>query len=867
MSPPADSEVDESRTRYFTGKRSFAVAEVGSYPSGTGETPKKRNRRSRSTNQHLHDFVPMGGSFSSSHQIMDATESDAESSSSSVLSTTNSQRRRTDLVATSTQPSLGQNRLASGFSKHVSNPVTNAGEKGEDPQARRSQSVSYNDIGESIDDAIEISDDTDMEEGSDEGGVVINLADQDDDDGSHSASSEDGEITDQYPSNVRVTGWRNGEQGKIPGDAVRNLCELLARKASKGFKVPPHDVLHASQDGDAVVLSVLPEHVSTFNSLNGTVFSGMVLKLDAKSMEGEPGRKDVRHFQVTGWKESTAAATRPDGGYPALRSFLKNRAVATYGRRFRHINQNRFGDIMMWSVSPEIAHVIAELDGTRFYKAVIHVTEVTVETMTQLEWGLSDGEIDEGDEAEAEVQSKTPRAKRRKCKRCKEKGHQAGDCPDRPELQRMSSEYGQTSQDGAHNQLQGDLESSLAARPAQLANEITTVSVAQTEIRLGDLSAEDFENQVRYTLFHLNRDQIDLNRLVVCTTCLQEGHLESSCPESNCIHCGAEGEHPSRTCPTYRRCLKCRQRGHDVDTCISKLRDASIPCDLCDSNEHFENTCPTRFFPKQRSVKTGEVKLWISCCICASKTHLVGDCAERRSGAQTSVWCLQSLDANQISNLSLEAGTRKLEKDAENRGMRPQGLKIKGRADAYGRAQPLGDDVDEPFLRPPVGRKDNTSRRGGLIRFDNRGQDRDRREDDRRQDDRRQDDRDDFYRPSPYSRSQDSRYDRYDASYTDYRDQPQGRRDKYYDTDSFGGRRRSRSPEYDSHRDPRSQRAGYDSRQPPLPKEPPPNRPSQPSRQRPGVSGSLPVRPGRDAGGDTYRPMPSSAKQAWNRGR
>ena len=803
MSQEAESEGVESRTRYFGNKRTHAAAQG---ESSGASTPRKRSRRSRLGHQHVRDFVPMGGNSSSSHQVMKTVESDPESSSdSSIVSAANPQSYRTGAVAmndnakdaeaaNSAAPALGQNRLASGFSNPFTSLTSDTIAGGEVQQSSRGHSTSHNSIGESADDAIEISDDTDMEDQSDTGGVMINLEDED-------------------------------------------------------------AVVEASND-----------HRSNSSSANDSDGAG------SSHIIASSRPSDICHFRVTGWAESSAI-NHKDGGFLALYHKLQFEAARGKGSRKKRLKKamsyRRIGDTMLISVPHDAAKGIREYDGQKFYRAVIRVEEITGDTASHVDrqmpdstsiqegTGVSeDGEVEE-DEEVAPGPSASKDLAETKCVHCSKTNHKSKRCRQKLEGSTVSLASDQSAKDDAHTQLQGDLERSLAATPTSMPISTT----AQPLLRLGDLSSEEFEKQVRYTLFQLNRDQIDYNRPVVCITCLREGHLETACPDSNCIYCGARNEHSSRTCPSHRRCLKCRQRGHDVDTCISKLKDTSVPCEYCSSGKHLENACPMRFFPARNANDRDEIKLWISCCICASKTHLVGDCPQQRPSDEASAWSLRSLDSNQVTNLSLEAGTRKLEKDAENRGMRPEGLKIKGRADAYVQQQPVGDDVDEPFLRPPVGKQDNFPRRGGPIRIENRGFDRD-----RRQDDRRQDEQDNYYRPSDRNyRPQEARYDRYEASYTDYRDQPQGRRDKFYATDSFGQRRRSRSPDYGQ------DRGGRSSFQPPLPREPLPTRPLPLHQQLPD---NLPVRPAqstRNYGGapgtDSYRPMPSAAKQAWNKGR
>ncbi|RMD42629.1 hypothetical protein DV735_g2469, partial [Chaetothyriales sp. CBS 134920] len=56
-------------------------------------------------------------------------------------------------------------------------------------------------------------------------------------------------------------------------------------------------------------------------------------------------------------------------------------------------------------------------------------------------------------------------------------------------------------------------------------------------LRLADLNADDFEDQLRYGLYHLQRHQIDLSRPVTCLACLREGHMADTCPETHCSDC------------------------------------------------------------------------------------------------------------------------------------------------------------------------------------------------------------------------------------------------------------------------------------------------------------------------------------------
>lgn len=275
-----------------------------------------------------------------------------------------------------------------------------------------------------------------------------------------------------------------------------------------------------------------------------------------------------------------------------------------------------------------------------------------------------------------------------------------------------SPQMTQISEDSTHRQLQAELQ-----RYAVPTSKSATSVATPQKRKLADLTPTELDDQVKYALFHLSRDQIDLNRPVVCLACFEEGHIEQSCHERICTHCGAENRHLSRNCPTYRRCLRCRERGHDQDSCESKLKNTTVGCDYCGSLQHLENICPLRFFPKSLSPVAGtHYKLWVSCSFCASKTHLVGDCPQIRLNPEKASlagrWSLKSLDPDQITNLSLESGTRAREIEAVNRNMRPQGLTIKSRAQqARARRQDAdSSDDEEPFVKPRVGQRDDGAR-------------------------------------------------------------------------------------------------------------------------------------------------------------
>ncbi|KAI1622736.1 hypothetical protein EDD37DRAFT_488629 [Exophiala viscosa] len=312
--------------------------------------------------------------------------------------------------------------------------------------------------------------------------------------------------------------------------------------------------------------------------------------------------------------------------------------------------------------------------------------------------------------------------------------------------------------------------------------------------RLADLKPDELELQLKYAFFDVKSDQVDLTWPAICLACLKPGHSEGACPEEHCVHCAAVGQHPGRLCPLIGRCSRCREKGHTTDFCNADLKVTTVPCDLCGGLNHVERSCPSRFFPANTEILAGSHEFWISCCVCASKSHLVGDCPDTNTIARAR-WSLRSFAPGQVTNLSLEAGTKQREQQAANRGMRPEGMRIRGRAGLHNAGNPRSDqpsdeDNENTFFGPRVTNRGNDSRGNFTFRQPHTLPDR------------------------PPIASHGDRYDRYDAP-SDTRS-AQGRpRNDWYATDSFG-RRRSRSPgRSDENRDVRQRSPGpspYSSR-------------------------------------------------------
>ena len=922
--PPA-SEINESRTRTVGTKRSAAATD-----SETANKPSKRRKTSRPAYRDVRDFVPSGGSFSNAPD-MDQDTTDSSEAASSTGSTRVSRAQspptagmdwNTTVQVAPVTPrlqasslALGENRLVSGFSRDR-----------ELAFAATSKSRSLEGSGESADNTIEISDDSDMHLDSEDGGMMINVEDNtkapsgDEEEQNigpqaQSAFSQEASPGQDTDSDIRYFVLRDFHVLRPRGATDADIFGLRKRliKLTNGERLV---LFRTIRSGDDLLFGVAKEYAAKLEDKGLLSFAGKDMKMEPIStavrsevtdvfadpnsgrsgkvlwdlqrcptcgsmrhkqnrcpkgcLEGQKAQReraagvsdteagaqtqvaatsaidttvsntDLRYFQIADWKTLSSSRTRY-WGIKSLRGYLEQLATPSPPApvSFEKVATHRKHLII--AVSSDVANRIAHVQSIKIDKRQL--------PMKQIQSVVWPGE---SFDSPAYMNAETLRICQT-CNKCRQLGHYLERCPAKQgreanisdgaadELLQTQLDRQLTTDDPAV-ELHPNLNREPESEPTQEDVPLFTADNIPAVVRLANLSADELEKQVRYTLFHLNRDQIDLSRLAVCMTCLQEGHLAKTCPENNCVHCGGQNQHSSRTCPKYRLCLRCRQRGHDSYVCTSKLIENGVPCDLCGLGDHFENKCPQRYFPVQTPA-SDKLDLWVSCCNCGSDVHLVGDCPELlpRTAQQAAAWSLRTLNHTQINNLSLATGTRRLEKEALNRNMRPQSLNIRGRANQYSHLHPNRDDDDdeEPFLRQPVGRRNDSPRKSNHIRFSEREA------------------MHDMYRPAPDYRS-DAPAGRDRPDMPEHRSPPLNRDDRnnrragYYDTDSFGRqRRRSRSPDFNSHR---AAPPGVDRWQPPLPREPPP-----PSYH------PLPAKPAQS--GDSYRPMPSSAKQAWQKGR
>ncbi|CAG8037561.1 unnamed protein product [Penicillium salamii] len=176
-----------------------------------------------------------------------------------------------------------------------------------------------------------------------------------------------------------------------------------------------------------------------------------------------------------------------------------------------------------------------------------------------------------------------------------------------------------------------------------------------------DLSQQDLEIQAKIIHFSTDIHDLDLRLPVSCIECQREGHLADICPSKECIHCGSWDQHQSSTCPSWRRCQRCRERGHDEPQCESKLRSSAseAPCDYC-GQDHLESQCDHLWKFPSRETHSQQTTVSICCANCCSMKHLIGDCESRSSRTKftSSSFSLSGIDPETITNTNSVGASR-----------------------------------------------------------------------------------------------------------------------------------------------------------------------------------------------------------------
>ena len=161
---------------------------------------------------------------------------------------------------------------------------------------------------------------------------------------------------------------------------------------------------------------------------------------------------------------------------------------------------------------------------------------------------------------------------------------------------------------------------------------------------LRDLSPQDLDAQIRYFHFTKPRDAVDLEAVVRCLCCGQKGHMAVDCEQLICCKCGAYNLHPATHCDLEVKCNNCGNLGHSVSEC-SKKQQGNMVCRLCSQKGHDEHECELFWrssgAPWEIDLPFGELRL--SCYECGGHGHLGNDCSSRRPGKPpgTSTWTVE----------------------------------------------------------------------------------------------------------------------------------------------------------------------------------------------------------------------------------
>ncbi|KAI6839122.1 hypothetical protein KC340_g8194 [Hortaea werneckii] len=189
-------------------------------------------------------------------------------------------------------------------------------------------------------------------------------------------------------------------------------------------------------------------------------------------------------------------------------------------------------------------------------------------------------------------------------------------------------------------------------------------------IRLYEASEEEQELQHRY--FHIEGTAAHVR----CLSCGEEGHVVDNCPENTCKHCGAFEDHFSSACPTFVKCGRCRQRGHDSRTCTNQSKPAGgrfDPCDICNDVDHVEEECPKlwRWYEPQENtvVKIPNSAMIKTCYNCGSVSHWGDDCSLLPDFIRDKLHFNRNWSARYASNfIDAEAGNARLGRSAGGGG-------------------------------------------------------------------------------------------------------------------------------------------------------------------------------------------------------
>jgi len=230
----------------------------------------------------------------------------------------------------------------------------------------------------------------------------------------------------------------------------------------------------------------------------------------------------------------------------------------------------------------------------------------------------------------------------------------------------------------------------------------TAVSNGSVDGATGLLDGEDAEHREKYF------PGIGPNE-TFCHLCASRGHDATKCPEMICRFCH-DPEHRSFSCPTRKRCTKCRQLGHAKKDCNEKLAlpQDEMECAFCESRDHVDASCHElwRSFLFDSDTARKVRSLPVFCYCCGRQGHFGPDCGlnpEKMKESQWGPWsqanCDRYLDPASSEVAIVEAGS-----GSAPSSERPDlGKSIVPNRHIFFEEADDDDEADE-FIRPPVQR-------------------------------------------------------------------------------------------------------------------------------------------------------------------
>lgn len=216
---------------------------------------------------------------------------------------------------------------------------------------------------------------------------------------------------------------------------------------------------------------------------------------------------------------------------------------------------------------------------------------------------------------------------------------------------------------------------------------------------MSQLSDHERKLQNRYNF--IERD----DEVVFCPLCNERGHMDETCSERTCKHCGFVDDHLDISCPKNMKCGKCQERGHIEAGCPAKLRrtaaDGFIDCDICHRDGHEEDQCPDHFILMFKPpAAPRKIESFNVCCYVCAGPHFGDDCLDRdkigrkRAPLTESMHVFTAAFANRFLTTPLGPAKRYHHQQAASSGRPPAGFSRRGGRFANTNGRDMSNIID-----------------------------------------------------------------------------------------------------------------------------------------------------------------------------